>query len=118
MSGLEVAGLVLGSLPLLISALEHYAEGVGTIKRMIRYKGEVKILQRELKVEYDLFCNTLEQLLDGIVASPGPFLDDPFGHLWKDADFDKKLQGRLRVSYAGYVSSSGCYVTDSSKTRF
>jgi hypothetical protein len=32
MSGIEVAGLILGSIPLLISALEHYAEGVHTIK--------------------------------------------------------------------------------------
>ena len=28
MSGFEVAGIVLGSIPLVISALEHYAEGV------------------------------------------------------------------------------------------
>ena len=28
MSGIEVAGIVLGSIPLVISALEHYAEGV------------------------------------------------------------------------------------------
>lgn len=28
MSGFEVAGLVLGTVPLLINGLEHYAEGV------------------------------------------------------------------------------------------
>jgi len=28
MSGFEIAGVVLGSLPLIISALEHYGEGV------------------------------------------------------------------------------------------
>jgi hypothetical protein len=30
MSGFEIAGVVLGSIPLIISALEHYAEGVST----------------------------------------------------------------------------------------
>lgn len=29
MSGFEVAGVVLGSIPLLISALEHYSDGAG-----------------------------------------------------------------------------------------
>lgn len=28
MSGLEVAGVVLGAIPLVISALEHYGDGV------------------------------------------------------------------------------------------
>jgi hypothetical protein len=28
MSGFEVAGIVLGAIPLVISALEHYGEGV------------------------------------------------------------------------------------------
>lgn len=28
MAGLEVAGIVLGSIPLIVSALEHYGEGV------------------------------------------------------------------------------------------
>jgi hypothetical protein len=32
MSGLEVVGVVLGSIPLIISALEHYADGVRNIK--------------------------------------------------------------------------------------
>jgi hypothetical protein len=31
MSGFEVAGVVLGSLPLVVVALEHYAEGVGKL---------------------------------------------------------------------------------------
>lgn len=29
MAGIEAAGIVLGSIPLVISALEHYADGVG-----------------------------------------------------------------------------------------
>ena len=28
MSGFEIAGVVLGSIPLVVSALEHYTEGV------------------------------------------------------------------------------------------
>lgn len=32
MSGFEIVGVVLGSIPLLISALEHYSEGVSSWK--------------------------------------------------------------------------------------
>jgi hypothetical protein len=31
MSGFEIAGIVLGSIPLIVVALEHYAEGVRSI---------------------------------------------------------------------------------------
>lgn len=38
MSGLEVAGVVLGALPLVISALEHYANRVASFKRYRKYR--------------------------------------------------------------------------------
>ena len=37
MSGFEIAGVVLGSIPLVIAALEHYADGVGM--RLLWSKG-------------------------------------------------------------------------------
>jgi hypothetical protein len=35
MSGFEIAGVVLGSLPLLIVGLEHYSDGVSTHSRAL-----------------------------------------------------------------------------------
>ena len=36
MAGFEIAGIVLGSIPLVISALEHYADGVSNRRDMYR----------------------------------------------------------------------------------
>jgi hypothetical protein len=35
MAGLEIAGVVLGSIPLIISALEHYSDGVHKPSRIV-----------------------------------------------------------------------------------
>lgn len=67
MSGLDVAGVVLGALPLVISALEHYAESVNTAKRYWRYETELRTLILQVNTEKGIFVNTLEQLLTGIV---------------------------------------------------
>jgi hypothetical protein len=68
MSGLEIAGVVLGALPLVISALEHYAEGVNTTRRYWRYKTELRSLILNVKTERSIFINTLGQLLAGVVS--------------------------------------------------
>lgn len=102
MSGIEIAGLVLGTIPLVVSALEHYADGVETIRAWRRYKSEVKSLIRRLGVQYDIFRDTLEKLLVGIVSSPGPLLQDPLGPLWKNPELDHRLRSRLCKSYDGY----------------
>lgn len=105
MSGVEVAGLVLGSIPLVISALEHYVDGVKTIQAWRRYKSEVKSLIRRLGVQYDIFRDTLEKVLVGIVSSPGPLLQHPMGPLWKDELLDGRLRARLGKSFAGYFET-------------
>ena len=69
MSGVEAAGLILGALPLVVSGLESYIEGVATIKRYFRYKNELKSLLRALTTEYDIFRNTCEELLEGLVQA-------------------------------------------------
>ncbi|EPE36148.1 hypothetical protein GLAREA_05486 [Glarea lozoyensis ATCC 20868] len=106
-TGVETAGLILGSLPLIISALEHYAEGVGTIEKWWRYKRELASLKRVLGAEYDRFLNTLEELLVGLVPDTAlaDMLKMPGGPGWADAELSRKLQNRLRNSYRSYVET-------------
>lgn len=102
MSGLEVIGLVLGAIPLLISGLEHYAEGVQAIRRMIGYKWELKSLINSLRTEDSIFKNTCETLLDGL-APPlkiESLLKTPGGDEWSAPDLSRKLEKRLGDSYA------------------
>jgi hypothetical protein len=102
MSGLEALGVVLGVLPLVISALGSYAEGVQTIRRMLRCKWELDTLITTLETEEVLFRNTCEVLLEGI---GGPvemeeLLKNPGGHLWKKGELGERLETRLSTSYA------------------
>lgn len=107
MSGLEVAGVVLGALPLVISALEHYADGVNTAKRYWRYKTELRSLILSVNTEQTIFENTLEQLLTGIVRieQMDQLLSNPAGQLWHQADAETRLQERLAGAYDTYVKN-------------
>jgi hypothetical protein len=107
MSGLEVAGLVLGALPLVISALEHYAKGVQTAKRYFRYKSELKALILKIENEQCMFINTLELLLGGIVRIEhmSELLSNPGGDAWKSAEVDSKLKDRLRNAHKTYLKN-------------
>lgn len=49
MSGVEVLGIILGALPLLISALEHYEDTLGPIKTC-----------RGVTTKVQQFCDQLE----------------------------------------------------------
>src|SRR4051794_4057127 len=67
MSGFEVAGVVLGSLPLVISALEHYRDGLRSIQRWRKYERELQSLVRNLETERAKLQNVCEKLLVGLV---------------------------------------------------
>jgi hypothetical protein len=105
MSGLEVAGVVLGSLPLVISALEHYSEGINTVRRYRRYKIELRSLILQINTESGIFINTLEQLLTGIVRIElmADYLSEPGGDKWQTVG--KALENRLRGAYDVYLDN-------------
>ena len=107
MSGLEVAGVVLGSLPLVISALEHYANGINTAKRFWRYKSEIQSLILQVNTERGIFINTIEQLLTGVVRfeQMDAFLSSPGGDDWKGVDIEEILQDRLHSAYGIYLDN-------------
>jgi hypothetical protein len=104
MSGLEIAGAVLGALPLIISALEHYATGVRTAKRFWRYKSVMEDLITQIDTQHGIFINTLELLLWGLVTveQMTDLLIEPGGDGWRDAKLDSKLRDRLRSAYDAY----------------
>ena len=106
-TGIETAGLVLGTIPLIISALEHYVEGVETIQKWWRYKRELASLKRILDAEYVRYLNTCEELLSGIVpdATLAALLEFPGGAGWQDLEIERRLRGRLQMSFASYLNT-------------
>ena len=105
MSDIEVAGLIFGAFPLVITGLEHYAEGVSTIRVMFSYPSEFRGLSRRLMVEQRIFWNTMELLLLDIVEDRLliRLLANVGGETWSDPEIDKALQRKLDSSYRVYV---------------
>lgn len=101
MSGFEVVGVVLGTLPLAISALEHYRDGLRVIQRWRRYERELQSLIRNLETERAKLQNVCEMLLTGLVSHSRieAMVDDPLGSLWLEEGILKKVRVRLWRSW-------------------
>ncbi|KAF1844870.1 uncharacterized protein K460DRAFT_376448 [Cucurbitaria berberidis CBS 394.84] len=106
-TGIEAAGLVLGSIPLILAGLQFYAEGIAVTKRYWKYKEEVNNILYELRAENTMYVNSINMLLVGVVSQKDmtEFLADPGGGRWTEAKFDRKLRSRLGASYDSYMES-------------
>ncbi|KAI0966604.1 hypothetical protein F4678DRAFT_466439 [Xylaria arbuscula] len=63
MSGFEVAGVVLGAIPLVISALEHYKAGKGVAATFFKWRDQLDTLICRLKLQQCLLYFHLLELL-------------------------------------------------------
>lgn len=63
MSGFEVAGVVFGAIPLVISALEHYKAGKGAVATFFKWRDQLDVLIYRLKVQRCLLHLNLVELL-------------------------------------------------------
>lgn len=127
MSGIEVAGLVLGCLPLLIQGafnsdcrslitvqtdmcigIESYNEGLDPIKSFVRWERELPQFIRKLRNQHVHYSQTIRILLEPITADVelAEMMTDPgSSQLWKDKEMAMKLQDRLQESYQAYQST-------------
>ena len=102
MSGIELAGIVLGAFPLLIAALEHYRGSAEVLEDWWQIKKEYKKCKNEIKVQELAFENNLERFLLPLIVDDHhitALIADPGGEEWKDPDLEVKLKGRLPKSY-------------------
>lgn len=101
MSGLEVIGIVLGGIPLIISALEHCKDGAHAIRTWQKYKTELASVIRQLRVQQSRLTNVCETLLEGLGLGSkiDAMINEPFGSLWQDEGTKKKLAQRLHRDY-------------------
>lgn len=92
MSGMEVAGVILGVLPLAIKAVKQYMDILSSVKDATR---TLKYLLQDLETEQVRLETTCEVLLDSIV--PHDVIDrlirTPLGSEWKQ--YNEKLRLRL-----------------------
>jgi hypothetical protein len=105
MSGVEVIGLVLGAVPLIISALEHYKQGIDVIKDFRNYRSTLKSLKTKLSIQEELYRGTLQRLLLSELSPPEAHALFPepgtkgSNALWGTRDIEDKLRRKLGVKF-------------------
>ena len=94
MSGFEVAGIVLGSLPLLVTALEAYCK---FMRDWGKAPLELRSLNRQLTTERAKLYNICNLLISDVVPPRDiePMLRNPFGPLWRTPETNEKIRKRL-----------------------
>ncbi|KAI8940840.1 hypothetical protein NX059_002101 [Plenodomus lindquistii] len=109
MSGIEVAGLVLGCLPLIIQGIESYNEGLDPIKSFMRWEQQLPQFIRKLRTQHVHYALSIRYLLEPITSEVelSEMLADPGSsqQLWKSKDMAMRLQDRLQESYQAYHST-------------
>lgn len=115
MSGIEVAGVVLGVLPLIISAIEHYDSGLDRMTAFVKWKGELDKAMRELWIQHSYYEMTLRTLLGGVVTETEleEMITRPESELWKSRHLDRELRQKLGKAYQVYsftITEMGGYM--------
>lgn len=102
MSGIEAVGLVLGVLPLLISAAEHYDDVIKPFKRYRKFAPELENYQQQLGAQKTIFRNECHWLLSSIIGrqTAGEMLKNRTHGSWTDSSLDEKFSRQLGESGA------------------
>ncbi|KAK8093414.1 hypothetical protein PG997_000099 [Apiospora hydei] len=103
----EVAGLVLGAIPLLISALEHSDDITGPFRRLLhwrRYRNDQIRQLNYCSVSYD---QTLRLLLKNVVDDEelSEMLEDPQCSTWGRPGLERDLRAKLGMVYESCLST-------------
>jgi len=102
----EIAGLVLGAFPLMISAMEHYKKTPEVWDDWWSYKQQYTKFKRALEREKLAFEENLEELLGPIVRDESELrelLKDSNSLAWKELELEEQLRERLPKSYDAYM---------------
>ncbi|KAK8848468.1 hypothetical protein PGQ11_014948 [Apiospora arundinis] len=100
MSGIEAVGLVLGTIPLILVAIEKYK----AVHSWRKYTRELNSLRRSLSAELTILESTCERLLIGLVAETDieSMIREPFGPLWKNGRIHDSIRQRLWKAYGSF----------------
>lgn len=107
MSGLEVAGLVLGAFPIALEVLDRYKEVARRMGFWYRIAAEQKRCDSKLQFQRLLYINNLRRLVLPMAmlddASVEDLLSNPGGEAWEKAETTSMLKQRLGTSYELYL---------------
>ncbi|KAF2116698.1 hypothetical protein BDV96DRAFT_491096 [Lophiotrema nucula] len=101
MSGLEIAGVVFGVLPILIEAVKSYDEVSRTFHTFRHFSKDVKAVNTQFKVQHGIWLNECRLLLRLVANETGAkdMLEDELDERWRSKDLNDKLNGMLKDSF-------------------
>lgn len=113
MSGFEVCGVVLGVIPLVISALEHYKAGKGGVSSFMKWRGHLDTLIFRLKMQRTFFyLNILELLREaGVeeVEEGGDLTEADCLEVLRNAKRGDEIRDYLGLLYDPFLEVLGRY---------
>lgn len=105
MSGLELAGLVLGAFPVLLGALKKNKEACEMLGDWWKVCKHYELCLKEVKAEYNMFKMNLRSLLNPILEDSTvleQFLTDPYGEHWQSESISNSMKQLLPTVYESY----------------
>ncbi|KAG8529129.1 uncharacterized protein KY384_005764 [Bacidia gigantensis] len=96
MSGLEVAGLVAGVLPIVQLGIDRYKRGLAG--------KEMRQLARSFATQQNIYMNTIEEIISPVLPDSQfiELLQDPGGKSWQDPILSEKLENHLGTVYPAF----------------
>ncbi|KUI72164.1 hypothetical protein VM1G_07495 [Cytospora mali] len=98
MSGIDVAGLVLGAFPLILSSLDYYRKGLEPLEEWWNFRTHFIAFIDDVRHQMMRYRENMIRLLDPIIAdndSLKAMVEDPMDPRWSNKTLDKELDERL-----------------------
>ncbi|PVH67686.1 hypothetical protein DL98DRAFT_275048 [Cadophora sp. DSE1049] len=97
MAGVEAAGIVLGILPLMISAAEHYEDVFRPFKRYRKFSTELDLYQQQLGTQKTIFRNQCRLLVATLTnrQTAKEMLREGNHPSWEDPDLNERFSIQL-----------------------
>lgn len=104
-TGVETAGLVLGAIPLIISALENYENLAAPTKAFIHWKRHLRKLILELYTIHTSYDQAVRLLLQPFtdLEDQTTMMEDPRSKLWREGDVAESLRDQLGPAYGPLI---------------
>jgi hypothetical protein len=104
-TGVEAVGLVLGAIPLIISALEHYEDFASPTISFIHWRRHLRRLIQELYTIQASYDQAIRLLLKPFadLADQIKMMEDPRSELWIEGDIADSLRDKLGLVYRPFT---------------
>lgn len=103
MPAFEICGVVLGVIPLVISALEHYKAGKGAAAAFVKWRGHLDKLIFRLKTQQMLFRMDIKQLLREARVTQIDLTEEQCVDVLRDEQIGEEVQEYLGQSHNLFV---------------